>query len=488
MSCVSKVVSQLVLHHGREIAEQPERVEAMLRDLCPDSRKEITVLVATARLGVAKALANNSAFKNVRFKSISEELHGKLAYDKQLVKWALSTWTLALNPSVNDETRSARYPTKQHPRTEKPPRDESYKIYQFENRENNRIDLKSPKDNLLGVYVGQTLGTLPDGKGEFRNSRGKIEFVGEWEKGKIVRGVEYADYPSYLLVFEGEFTNQGNRRGHGLGRRFFYNPYRHDFDPNKISIEDVGYICEADFSNCPVVGKIYVVIGHFSLGKCDYRKNLEHEGKIGVLTGQCKKQKQDEYILGHVSYDSSIGYPFIYGFGKEYRRHPDDIFNTPPKVIYEGEFVKPPEPWYGFNGGRCGQGMLYDYVTGMKIAVGDYKPNDHFWFKGKEFCVRTERCIFEGVSHGMSRDGKFYDADSGKLFYDGQVTVHYGISDPFLIKGHHSVWSGKPESITKNGMGVDYNLRNGSVKYRGEYLRGMRMYRGPIKWILSLLR
>ena len=49
-------LQHIILHYGRSICDDPKRCEALLRDLCPDNRRETNMLVLALREGVVQEL------------------------------------------------------------------------------------------------------------------------------------------------------------------------------------------------------------------------------------------------------------------------------------------------------------------------------------------------------------------------------------------------------------------------------------------------
>ena len=361
------------------------------------------------------------------------------------------------------------------------------------------IRYQSPKGHSFGLYAGDIVNSRPDGQGTFYNAASNMVFVGEWKNGVITKGVEYTEDQPSLYVFEGDFTFKNGIRGHGIGRRFFYNPFTYSFNEtekkcwiNKSKAEEVDFICEADFSKQPVIGKIYAVHGGLSLNDFSYRKRLDCEGTLGVLTGEYQKQPVSEHRFDHDVIDSPIGKPYIYGYGKIFSSNQSDSENSSSdasvriawlgrssRLLYEGELVRPLEPETVGCADRYGRGKLYDN-EGNLIFEGTFGDDrSKFHFKGKEYNPRTGICIFEG----QSGHGKFYDPDTGNLIYEGSYIEHHGVSETDTIKGHRSTWNSFPVPLVKHGMGKEYNPRTGAVVYEGEFINGKRKQVGLFRML-----
>lgn len=61
---IQSVLKNLISTFGREVAEQPERIEAILRDLCPDSKKENRVLKCLPVSGYQKRWIRMKPYKS----------------------------------------------------------------------------------------------------------------------------------------------------------------------------------------------------------------------------------------------------------------------------------------------------------------------------------------------------------------------------------------------------------------------------------------
>ena len=57
---VREKLSEIIARHGRSLAENPQRCEALLKDYCPQYKREINVLVEALKERVASDLMNSS--------------------------------------------------------------------------------------------------------------------------------------------------------------------------------------------------------------------------------------------------------------------------------------------------------------------------------------------------------------------------------------------------------------------------------------------
>jgi hypothetical protein len=101
---------ELVAKHRSAVYADSRRCEAFLRDMCPDSRREISVLSGAVREGVPEDLLNSSRGEPICLieERLAQRLSGNLAFDAEAARWAVATWASALGLSKQAETRSYR--------------------------------------------------------------------------------------------------------------------------------------------------------------------------------------------------------------------------------------------------------------------------------------------------------------------------------------------------------------------------------------------
>ncbi len=57
---IGSTLSEMISRYGVSVCENPQRCAALLRDLCPENRREVNVLTDALREGVPAALLRNS--------------------------------------------------------------------------------------------------------------------------------------------------------------------------------------------------------------------------------------------------------------------------------------------------------------------------------------------------------------------------------------------------------------------------------------------
>lgn len=93
---VFKKLRFLVDRFGREVTDDSRRCEALLRDLIPENRREIAVLVGAAKEMVCKDLCESSLPAEYLFNNLTERLNQNLGIELTVSRWAVSCWAYAL--------------------------------------------------------------------------------------------------------------------------------------------------------------------------------------------------------------------------------------------------------------------------------------------------------------------------------------------------------------------------------------------------------
>jgi predicted RNA-binding Zn-ribbon protein involved in translation (DUF1610 family) len=98
-------LTELVGRYGHDVADDPRRCEALLRDMCPQHKREIFVLVSAVKECVPRELLGSSSGipKAVLVSRLTKRLHENLGVAENLARWAVESWALALGiASTND--------------------------------------------------------------------------------------------------------------------------------------------------------------------------------------------------------------------------------------------------------------------------------------------------------------------------------------------------------------------------------------------------
>lgn len=95
---VGQTLCRIVTDYGREISEDYQRCEALLRDLCAAHRREVSVLARALPERVADDLLTwqDSLPREVIMRRLAKRLEDNLALTEPAARWAVETWARAL--------------------------------------------------------------------------------------------------------------------------------------------------------------------------------------------------------------------------------------------------------------------------------------------------------------------------------------------------------------------------------------------------------
>jgi parallel beta-helix repeat protein len=89
---------EIIVQYGRSVCDDPRRCEGLLRDLCPDHRREVFVLASALKERVAAELIASSAGVpyEMLLARLANRLQDNLGLAEDAACWAVETWALAL--------------------------------------------------------------------------------------------------------------------------------------------------------------------------------------------------------------------------------------------------------------------------------------------------------------------------------------------------------------------------------------------------------
>ena len=93
-------LKQILTTYGRATYQEPGRLEGLLKDLCGDRRREITLIMGALRENVPADLLSTSATATPRellFERLQGRLEENLSLTADAARWAVETWALALD-------------------------------------------------------------------------------------------------------------------------------------------------------------------------------------------------------------------------------------------------------------------------------------------------------------------------------------------------------------------------------------------------------
>ena len=110
---VYQELSRAIQREGVGLAENPQRIKALLMDACPESRTEITLIVAAVEDGVTARLAraSDSVFRDSEISRAISDLQRTRRLDDRAADWVVRSWAAVLGlgpaPSSRGDTSQA---------------------------------------------------------------------------------------------------------------------------------------------------------------------------------------------------------------------------------------------------------------------------------------------------------------------------------------------------------------------------------------------
>ena len=91
----------LIAEHGLALCDDPRRLEAFLKDLCGQHKREIFVLVSALRESIVYRIreASSHLSPSLFMPTLAKRLHENLGFDEEIAFWAVESWRLAAQTS-----------------------------------------------------------------------------------------------------------------------------------------------------------------------------------------------------------------------------------------------------------------------------------------------------------------------------------------------------------------------------------------------------
>ncbi len=95
----------IIKKYGIEVCEEPNKLEAMLRDLCPEYKREINLLIGAQKEKIAADLITSSPTtpKEILFPRFTQRMSDNLGTAEEFAKWAVESWAFALDIKLEEK-------------------------------------------------------------------------------------------------------------------------------------------------------------------------------------------------------------------------------------------------------------------------------------------------------------------------------------------------------------------------------------------------
>jgi hypothetical protein len=106
---VRETLADLIVRFGTSLVDDPRRAEALLRDLCGEHRREISVLIAAQEEGIPAELLSSATQipGSLLFARLSMRLESNRGLSVEAAQWAVLSWAHALQvQGIADVARS----------------------------------------------------------------------------------------------------------------------------------------------------------------------------------------------------------------------------------------------------------------------------------------------------------------------------------------------------------------------------------------------
>src|SRR5258708_4403396 len=89
---------ELIAKRGESLCDQPQQLEGLLRDLCPQDRREVFVLANALKARIGTDLRSMSASVPIEMTLVrlTKRLEDEQGLSQETARWAVESWALAL--------------------------------------------------------------------------------------------------------------------------------------------------------------------------------------------------------------------------------------------------------------------------------------------------------------------------------------------------------------------------------------------------------
>jgi len=95
---VRQKLQYIITQYGRSICDEPKRCEALLRDFCPEYKREVNVLISALKERVAAELmtASDAIPEELVLERLIRRLYDNRGIAEEFARWAVESWAIAL--------------------------------------------------------------------------------------------------------------------------------------------------------------------------------------------------------------------------------------------------------------------------------------------------------------------------------------------------------------------------------------------------------
>lgn len=113
---VRTVLDQQLRAHGPELLQQPHRLSGLLRDLCPEDEREVTVLLVALDHGIPATL-RSKPHGQTELNTLARALAERAAIAMRWAIWAVESWAVVLQVRAGQVQRRVQSRVRERPGT-----------------------------------------------------------------------------------------------------------------------------------------------------------------------------------------------------------------------------------------------------------------------------------------------------------------------------------------------------------------------------------
>ena len=109
-AAVQQKLREIIGKYGLGLCDNPRRCEGLLRDLCPNHRREVSALIIALEEGIPAAMvkSNPSVPVEIALPRLVQQLVSGVGLSEEVSRWAVDTWALATGRITEDQLGKAR--------------------------------------------------------------------------------------------------------------------------------------------------------------------------------------------------------------------------------------------------------------------------------------------------------------------------------------------------------------------------------------------